>query len=380
MISTNSNDSMLVDRFLVLASDMPEHEKVEATLRLARTLLEKSPRKAIEIAWMVYNSSLKDADSLSLIADAFDRLGKQGKADIIRTELKRITNGSLSQDVRNLARLTVEEHITTALAGKEASPAMVLDSPSGIAETVFDLGDVSSPVNEVVNPAKPHNLNATKIVDPSATIGPGEVLLDLAMPAIESASRAVSKNKANSSPQRNDVAAPSTPRVSAVTPGAGIPEAIPPKEPSMHAIAGKSRDVKKTSEIATQASLATHSFNSAQKIPETEQLDRLEELAQAGHWDRLLGLLQSCYPLADHPYLLKYFERHNLNRIDIGFADFWLDVLIAARQERRALRFIVTRLTEEPHLAWARMALPKLHKITAIMNLSPIEWREVECD
>jgi len=376
MISANFKDSMLVDRFLVLASDMPEHEKVEATLQLARTLQKKSPRKAMEIAWMVYNSSLSDAESLAVIADAFDGLGKQGKADIVRSELKRITNGSLSPEVRNLARLTVEEHVTTTLAGKDHSPWAGQEGASESPISTFDLENPPSLFEPGPVSRPPQNPDSTLILDPMVTLGPLDVMSDVSLGYDSSEPKAnVKTPKAAAEKQPSHAA--SIEIASAAMPSAGLPEAIPPREPSKHYIAPKVRDVKSKAQSVTQASMARSNMEPTPKIfAVEEQLSRLEELAKAEQWDRLMEGLNSWFPNGDHPYLLAYFERLHLHRIDIAFADYWLNVLIAAQQERRALRFIVTRLTEEPQLAWARMVLPKVHRITDLMDLDPIQWRE----
>jgi hypothetical protein len=377
LIDINTNDSMLVDRFLVLAADMPEHEKLEATLKLARTLLKKAPRKAMDVAWMVYNSSLRDGESLSLIAEAFEKLGKTGKAEVIRSELKRINNTNLSPEVRNMARLTVEEHVTTTLAEKiqdlplEASndnaPAASLPMPS------LNLESLLAPQAKGLDAEKSAKIDGKEQAD--KRLSQNTTLLDrqpVAHPTTPKPLETVAHldlDEKSSSLRVDSVALPS----------AGLPAAIPPKEPSKVILDGKTKNYKKQIQDQTQASVARTSVESSTTMIDSDQRwPRLRELAANESWERLLGLMQDWYPDGEHPELLGFFERHALERIDIRFAEFWINILIAAHQERRAIRYIVTKLSEEPHLAWARMVMPKIQKIVSLMDLMPVEWRESE--
>ena len=66
IIKSNPTDTVLVDRFLVLAADTPEYERVDAVLRLGGALIQTAPRRAIEVSWMVYKSGLRDMRSIGL--------------------------------------------------------------------------------------------------------------------------------------------------------------------------------------------------------------------------------------------------------------------------------------------------------------------------
>jgi hypothetical protein len=94
-------------------------------------------------------------------------------------------------------------------------------------------------------------------------------------------------------------------------------------------------------------------------------------------WEAVLVSLNVDLGVASNvQFLLATFERHKLERIDIRFAGCWIDALIADGQERRALRYIQQKLTEEESLTWARVCWPKIQIIRYRLELSHCDWRE----
>ena len=347
LIDANPADSMLVDRYLILASDIPEHERVDATIQLASSLLKRNPRRALEVAWMLYKSSLRDMDSLELISQALDDLDKSNKAAIIRSEMKRINNDQLSDDVKRLARLTIEEHVTNTILGRDNgvqwNPNENTQSQQ-ISFAEFNL-DGSVPKQEPLVSSFVETQQIDSLID------------DLRLEPAPARFVQTPKQEANAS----------VARVSAATPGAGIPEAIPPKEPSKHSIGMFSRVVNHVTE-----------HNEASFRPIEESRKRLKSLVAAEKWDGVYNLLQEAFSTADDKILLSLFQQHKLAQIDLRYAEFWIDILIAAKQERRALRYILQKLNEEPHLAWARMVYPKIKIIRESLDLTSFEWHEAE--
>lgn len=347
LIDANPADSMLVDRYLILASDIPEHERVDATIQLASSLLKRNPRRALEVAWMLYKSSLRDMDSLELISQALDDLDKSNKAAIIRSEMKRINNHQLSDDVKRLARLTIEEHVTNTILGRDNgvqwNPNENTQSQQ-ISFAEFNL-DGSVPKQEPLVSSFVETQQIDSLID------------DLRLEPAPARFVQTPKQEANAS----------VARVSAATPGAGIPEAIPPKEPSKHSIGMFSRVVNHVTE-----------HNEASFRPIEESRKRLKSLVAAEKWDGVYNLLQEAFSTADDKILLSLFQQHKLAQIDLRYAEFWIDILIAAKQERRALRYILQKLNEEPHLAWARMVYPKIKIIRESLDLTSFEWHEAE--
>lgn len=349
LIDANPADSMLVDRYLILASDIPEHERVDATIQLASSLLKRNPRRALEVAWMLYKSSLRDMDSLELISQALDDLGKSNKAAIIRSEMKRINNDQLSDDVKRLARLTIEEHVTNTILGRDNGVQWNPNENTQSQQISFAEFNLDGSVPKQEPEALVSSFLETQQID--------SLIDDLRLEPAPARFVQTPKQEANAS----------VARVSAATPGAGIPEAIPPKEPSKHSIGMFSRVVNHVTE-----------HNEASFRPIEESRKRLKSLVAAEKWDGVYNLLQEAFSTADDKILLSLFQQHKLAQIDLRYAEFWIDILIAAKQERRALRYILQKLNEEPHLAWARMVYPKIKIIRESLDLTSFEWHEAE--
>ncbi len=349
LIDANPADSMLVDRYLILASDIPEHERVDATIQLASSLLKRNPRRALEVAWMLYKSSLRDMDSLELISQALDDLGKSHKAAIIRSEMKRINNDQLSDDVKRLARLTIEEHVTNTILGRDNGVQWNPNENTQSQQISFAEFNLDGSVPKQEPEALVSSFLETQQID--------SLIDDLRLEPAPARFVQTPKQEANAS----------VARVSAATPGAGIPEAIPPKEPSKHSIGMFSRVVNHVTE-----------HNEASFRPIEESRKRLKSLVAAEKWDGVYNLLQEAFSTADDKILLSLFQQHKLAQIDLRYAEFWIDILIAAKQERRALRYILQKLNEEPHLAWARMVYPKIKIIRESLDLTSFEWHEAE--
>jgi hypothetical protein len=379
IIKSNPADTILVDRFLVLAADTPEYERAEAVLRLGRALIQDAPRKAIEVSWMVYKSSLRDMESLAVIGDALDRLGKNEKADRIRLEARRLASGKLSDDDKSVSRITIEEHVTMVLSGG-ADPVAKTSGPS-----VSDF--VGEPTKSNFLPLAHFDLESTPPTNENLVIKPFQVKdskLDMASATV----LLPSENKAPDKPPAGDKAVAVMPssvnqvsaegsvaRVSVAAPGAGIPEAIPAKEESRHVMLSLNQTSRSRQGSAIRENAQSHLIRPRSMTPD-ERMRRLTDLIAAEEWESFLELLGHSYPTAEDPRLLKLFETQKLYRIDIRFASWWIDILIVARQERRALRFILQQLNDEPHLAWARMVWPKVKIMRESLNLSDFDWRE----
>ncbi len=354
MIIKTPSDTMLVDRFLVLASDIPELERADATLKLARSLLPLQPRRSLEIAWMVYKSGLKDIDALHIICDALEKIERPNKAQLIRVEIRRIGNLQISAEARQRSRQTIEDHVSTTLSG---GPDAFTAEAAEI--TRSELLPVARDADAVAK--SDHEISPTDVVaeDQQLKAVSGESPVDMAR--IVRISRVA----------RGDMSE-------------GIPEAIPPKEPSRH-LAGI--DAEHAASVATRYSVRREG-STPNFTPETghsayrrgmtadERRQRLKDLVKAQEWESVLELLNHSFADASDRTLLHVFEQNNLSKIDIRFAGWWVDILTQSHQERRALRFILQKLAEEPHLAWARMFWPKVPLLIERLDLEPIDWRE----
>ena len=104
LIRVNPQDTLLVDRFLILAADLHEEERVDVTLSLSEALLRKNPRRSIELAHMVYKARPGDTQPLELMVEGLENLGRYGKATVLRQHLEKVkkakdTNPGLAQRV-----------------------------------------------------------------------------------------------------------------------------------------------------------------------------------------------------------------------------------------------------------------------------------------
>lgn len=370
LINASPDDSMLVDRYLVLAADMPEFERAEATLELAKSLLPQDPRRSMEISWMVYKSSLRDNESLEMIARALEALGKQTKGEMLRSEMMRLNNETLSDDARKLARLTIEEHVTSTLAGRDVLQWSLDDKTqqSDPSMAQFDLG--GSFENE--GPS----LNG--LAAPMATLRMDEPSRDEVRAARGRPAQVVAQLNDEPKETHGSIA-----RVSVNAPGAGIPEAIPRKEPSRHPANEMELDRQSArrdggEEVPRQSIPEQVQGPRPELLSREEAHKRLALLIAAEKWDAVYRLLAEEFVSADDKLLLPLFQRYKLERIDLRFAEFWIDILLAAHQERRALRYIIQKLSEEPYLAWARMVYPKLDLIRKSLDLTAVDWREAD--
>ena len=71
---------------------------------------------------MVYKSGLKDSEALQVVCDALEKINRPNKAQLIRAELRRIANMKISPEARGKARQTIEDQVTTTLAGSGDVP------------------------------------------------------------------------------------------------------------------------------------------------------------------------------------------------------------------------------------------------------------------
>ena len=367
MITKAPADTMLVDRFLVLASDIPEFDRAEATLKLARALTGDLPRRSLEIAWMVYKSGLKDSEALQVVCDALEKINRPNKAQLIRAELRRIANMKISPEARGKARQTIEDQVTTTLAGSgdvPVSDTAEVTRSELLPLIVDELHDVqkSSQINsDQEPPPKDSAVDQSKADEPVKHSGKITFLDPVDAAKVARISRAANSEVSD-----------------------GIPEAIPPKEPSRHLSGVRAEnDLSIATRFSVRRDGATPNSSSETKysahrsaLTLEERRQRLQELVKAEEWESVLEMLSHSFSDAKDVWLLELFEKGQLSRIDVRFAGWWVDILTAVKQERRAFRFILKKLSQEPHLAWARALWPKILVIVSNLDLEPIHWRE----
>lgn len=375
LIKSSPANDRLVDRYLVLVADLKPAERSDATLKLAQTLIRIAPKRALDIAWGLFKVGIKEEDSLEIIALALETLGKPARAALVRSETQRLKVVPLAYEVSEHLRKSVEESISAAVSG--------------------DKGDLSAKLDEVTKGHKPILTEAELVASPDIKIekvaeiqfdlgahtpAPQTVLIqnqtspERVFSSVPPQDQLVQTRESNPVAHRESVA-----RVSAAMPGAGIPEAIPPKEPSRHSMAM----LEKKPAISIQRSQAdllesnTDPYSMESMAP-ADLKQRFKELLASENWEMLISFLNDSSTHWHDPILLDVFPKKRLQMLDVRFAAAWIDILTGARQERRALRFMIHCLIEEPHLAWARMIWSKIKPIQKSLNLNEFDWRESE--
>ena len=375
LIKSSPANDRLVDRYLVLVADLKPAERADATLKLAETLIRIAPKRALDIAWGLFKVGTKEEDSLEIIALALETLGKPARAALVRSETQRLKVVPLAYEVSEHLRKSVEESISAAVSG--------------------DKGDLSAKLDEVTKGHKPILTEAELVASPDIKIekvaeiqfdlgahtpAPQTVLIqnqtspERVFSSVAPQDQLVQTRDSNPVAHRESVA-----RVSAAMPGAGIPEAIPPKEPSRHSMAM----LEKKPAISIQRSQADLLESNIDPYPiesmaPADLKQRFKELLASENWEILISFLNESSNHWHDPILLDVFPKKRLQMLDVRFAAAWIDILTGARQERRALRFMIHCLIEEPHLAWARMIWSKIKPIQKSLNLNEFDWRESE--
>jgi len=372
LIKSSPANDRLVDRYLVLVADLKATERAEASLKLAETLIRIAPKRALDIAWGMFKAGTKEDESLEIIALALEALGKPARAALVRSETQRLKVAPLAYEVSEPLRKSVEDSVSAAVHG--------------------DKGDVSAKLEEVTKSHKPilpevkvspADVKIEKVAeiqfDLAANSSPGQTTLMLDPVAPENffsqaaqEDRGLKTRDSNPAAHRESVA-----RVSAAMPGAGIPEAIPPKEPSRHSMAMLEKkpavSIQRSQAEALESNIDPYPMES---MARTDLKQRFRELLASENWEMLISFLNESSADWHDPILLDVFPKKRLQMLDVRFAGVWIDILTAARQERRALRFMIHCLIEEPHLAWARMIWSKIKPIQKSLNLNEFEWRE----
>jgi len=100
---SDSPKSTLIDRYLVLVSELPtDIEKSDHVLALAESLVDKSPNNALRIARMVHNAEPGNLRAFDVLIAAFESLGKIAKAGILRLEKEKVEKLGEPQNITEI--------------------------------------------------------------------------------------------------------------------------------------------------------------------------------------------------------------------------------------------------------------------------------------
>ncbi|MEI6834677.1 MAG: hypothetical protein WCL28_11865 [bacterium] len=361
LIKATPSDQRLLSRYLSLANELSDEERSEAIIQAAKVLVTKVPQAALDLGWDLFKSGKLEQESLVVMASAMEGLGKSGKAAAIRVDAIRLTAHPVGSKENEEARRQIDTTLGSA-QGKPKSQ-FAIDS---VTRTNNNTGpEIVSPVsklqNSPVQQLKPEmpTISADNVVTKSPE---APEIVQQPIPQFdlqESSSHPVNEKKPTA---------------------AGIPEAIPPKQPSNHSKGFLERMVRTQSAVSSGVSSLDEGMESFWPSAQDHSAchSYIKELVQGNRWEEILRFINESFDGLNDPFLITIFEAHHLTKIDIQFVGLWLDILIANCQERRALRLCLKILTEEPQLAWAKMIRSRVEIITGRLGLEAMDWREAD--
>ena len=419
-IESRPSESKLIDRFMMLVHEGPEEERSAARTQLGKILVEINPIRAIEIVFQEYKNGISRAANVAIIIKALVALKMPDRSAIVRNEMMRYWDKQLSQDDRNLAQLAIEEQVGVVLSNAAnknltleganplvnpsisndlsfsvdfglglvpnlgAVPALTEEIQYTLDETFLTQSQMQSltshhivePVHESepMHLAEPSDNAETVQIARPVNIGAAVNIPEKKLGKLELISRGPTEGAIESpeldlgSMGRGDV------RMSVSSSGAGIPEPISPPKVSQYAqkIQGGSLLVGKQmpqarGQIQRQSNTSIHGR------------ENIVSQIEAGEWEEVLSVLEHDFSLqTDFEFLKGIFEQNKLERVDIRFAEWWIDILVECADERRAMRYIQQKLLNESNISWAQMCWPKVLLIRDRLELSHVEWDESE--
>ncbi len=361
LIKATPSDQRLLSRYMSLANELSDEERSEAIIQAAKVLVTKAPQTALELAWGLFKSGKLEQDALIVMASAMEGLGRSGKAAAIRVDAIRLTAHPVGSKENEEARRRIDTTLNSA-QGKPKSQ-FAIDS---VTKTNNNKGsETGTPIIQLPNSQVPQIKPEIQIIstDNVMTKSPEA-------PAI-----------AQQPGPQFDLQESSSPQVVEKKPtAAGIPEAIPPKQPSNHSKGFLERMVRTQSAVSSGLSSLDEDVESFWPSAQDHSACHryIKELVEANRWDEILRFINDSFDGLSDPFLITIFETHQLTKIDIQFVGVWLDILIANCQERRALRLCLQLLTEEPQLSWAKMIRSRVEIITGRLGLEAMDWREAD--
>lgn len=418
LIRANPQDTLLVDRFLILASDLQELDRVDATLGLSEALLRRNPRRAIELAHMVYKVRPGEPQSLELMVEGLENLGRYGKATVLRQQLEKVrkareTNPVRARDAMTESVRTVDQELRFLEREHEGSGNDESETAGDdIAANVDDhKGDVSAAPDEatpkatmtsspiqldlestalIVVPkhsdrprdgdAKPKNLKKSVVKSPQ--VKPARDFFDLTPSlldagVLEAASLVPKEPISKPVTDQPSPASAQSMRVGRAKPA--LQDGIPRIEDS---------DILGQDEMrAAQRQAARERLSGAKTFATGGRFDFSDETAAVMHFQRLIAeqnweaarqVLMQQWPRGESVAVLKIFKEQSLFDIDVQFFEWWIDALIHDRRPRKALLEVRRSLQSHPHMLFAQRLYPKLLNLWALLKMRPIVWREQE--
>ncbi|MCX6119507.1 MAG: hypothetical protein NT027_18375 [Proteobacteria bacterium] len=463
LIRVNPQDTLLVDRFLILASDLKENERVDVTLGLSEALLRKNPSKAIDLAYMVYKARPGDFEPLEIMVEGLENLGRYGKATVLRQQLENVKKAK-STNLDAVDRVIDDSIIVIGkeldLLAKQPSPRIhrtvledrkeILDQkdeqkkiPSENIKRTIDswegvnIAKASDQLNQFAHPTVPgdqlsevvvpgiNDLNSDLIHSMRSASGGLDDKSELSVSADEnllsqrsenvdsglsSASFqkqsgrdsvdfqnnnsvfrpvAVERNEFSSDREESKSSNQSVQSDLQSKVAYGVP-AMPAHLDDQYAYENRdhlSRFLDRNASISESNKYSDSkrqndnfrklSFRAKPK-DDPNLLLEFERQIDAKNWDVVWSTIETHWHLGGSHAVMEICKRKGLERVDLRFMGWWLDMLIGLGRNFQAFSEAKKLLQDQPHVTFARAMYPRLKLSLSGLGLKIQPWTETD--
>lgn len=386
LIRVNPQDTLLVDRFLILASDLEETSRADATLGLSEALLRKNPRRAIELAHMVYKAKPDNPQPIELMVEGLENLGRYGKATVLRAQLEKVrkaggVDGGSSREVTEASVMTIEKELKF-LAGIElSSPSLSPNEPRSADEqksvdllaaevpASVEKGNLSGPAQTILlgqrqkPEAEEHALQKTSVA-PSLDLIPSHEM----------------KIPVHRATQFSQAKADGIGGHSHVAPGIPVFREIVREVDAAVEVNIDQGPLSMVSNVREAAAeFMQHSHHQIHYGDLEEQmLGKVRAFIQVEDWDGAWEVIDQNWPKADNAQAILLFKELKLERIDLRYMGWWLDALVFDRRPRYALTLMLDLLREQPHISLAKQLIGRIQNTLKVLGYRRVDWAESE--
>lgn len=429
LIRVNPQDTLLVDRFLILAADLHEEDRASVTLGLSEVLLRKNPRRSIELAHMVYKAKPGEPQPLQIMVEGLENLGRYGKATVLRQHLEKVKRakatspGSVKKAVED-SMVAIDRELLLLAQPLEkvqkapAPPPPKLElAPQKLPEPP-QISAVPGPALAFSEPMPPRssfsaqNLGQTvtqmpffnseesrvsvlSLDDDDSTSGNHPAVNQKPAVLFEIAPEAAQAVKADLGETDISVARPAfdvllrseslsiNPKARSYDEGAYVAELLPYRQgiPSMvpaSAEVGRERDEENYNQNSILEAEPRQDNTSAVPISYggRDRADALRQMITDKNWEGVWALLRTHWPHGASGDVYQIAREARLYRIDVNFMTWWLECLLLDRRPRQVLALASQLLREQPHIAVAKAVYLPVRASGAALGLNTLNWRE----
>lgn len=399
LIRVNPQDTLLVDRFLILSSDLKQDERAIATLSLSEALLRKNPRRAIELAHMVYKATPGETEPLELMVEGLENLGRYGKATVLRQHLENLkqarqTNPGMIKKAVDDSVIAVDREL---LQMEQSVSPEVKEIPSKTPKSLasFDLPsssmfNVRPPVpDHLIADPQPASLKRTTRSD---VVPKAPAKLNLEPPAaVKNDFFAEEKNRIPSisidlsqefaASAQKPLPSEALPEISKGVPAYrsrqgsdGIPSLFTETDDSRWREPSSSQD--ESAEERPAQPPRQEPIRSADATSHQQTLEDFKYLMASQDWEGLWTLIQLYWKFGGTGEVVDLAKKAKLYQVDLRFVGWWLDSLMIDRRPREAFALATKILREQPHIAVAKVLYPRFAKCARVLGFRDLEWSE----